>query len=175
MLLNNRALGEKFGADLVVVTVVEPYTNNLIPLATTWNSATLYQVNSALESAAQKIMEKAKKKLAPIRQSSLHLRGRAPCRKDSPSCPARNGRIVYGATGSRRRCRLAAWRRQFKHCAACEDSCADSALKPVFKKGRRNLLLKVCVQVKNTLDSQGVFYLAGRKSAVAKTFCAISC
>ena len=67
------ALGEKFGADLAVVTVVEPYTNNLIPLATTWNSATLYQVNSALESAAQKIMEKAKKKLASYPGKVLYI------------------------------------------------------------------------------------------------------
>ena len=57
-------LGEKYGGDLVVVNVVEPYSANVVPFTMPWDSATLSQVNSALEKAGEKVLDIAKKKLA---------------------------------------------------------------------------------------------------------------
>ena len=57
-------LGERFESKLVVVHVVEPYSGNIAPLITPWDSTELYQVNSALEEAGEKILDMAKKKLA---------------------------------------------------------------------------------------------------------------
>ena len=57
-------LGERFESDLVVVHVVEPYSGNIAPLITPWDSTELYQVNFALEEAGEKILDMAKKKLA---------------------------------------------------------------------------------------------------------------
>lgn len=57
-------LGKNFGSDLVIVNVVEPYSGNIAPLITPWDSTELFQVNSALEEAGEKILAMAKEKLA---------------------------------------------------------------------------------------------------------------
>ena len=57
-------LGERFESKLVVVHVVEPYSGNIAPLITPWDSTELFQVNSALEEAGEKILAMAKEKLA---------------------------------------------------------------------------------------------------------------
>ena len=57
------ALGKNFESDLVVVHVVEPYSGNIAPLITPWDSTELYQVNIALEEAGENILDMAKKKL----------------------------------------------------------------------------------------------------------------
>ena len=56
-------LGECFESNLVVVHVVEPYSGNIAPLITPWDSTELYQVNIALEEAGENILDMAKKKL----------------------------------------------------------------------------------------------------------------
>ncbi|MHC1719025.1 MAG: universal stress protein [Acidaminococcaceae bacterium] len=57
-------LGKNFESDIVVVHVVEPYSGNIAPLITPWDSTELYQVNIALEEAGEKILDMAKNKLA---------------------------------------------------------------------------------------------------------------
>jgi len=59
-----KVLAENFDGELLVMYVVEPYSGNIVPLTPHWDSATLYQVNSALEEAGEKVLEMAKKKLS---------------------------------------------------------------------------------------------------------------
>lgn len=59
-------LGENFDGELLIIHVVEPYNGNIVPLTIPWDSATLYQVNSALEEAGEKVLDMAKKKISKL-------------------------------------------------------------------------------------------------------------
>lgn len=58
-----KIIGEKFGSDLLVVNVIQPY-NNAALLAVPLDNATITQGNNELEKIGDKILDMAKEKMA---------------------------------------------------------------------------------------------------------------
>ena len=61
------ALGNKFGGELIVVNVIQPY-NNAALLAVPLDDATINQSNSELEKIGDQVLNMAKEKLAGFTQ-----------------------------------------------------------------------------------------------------------